>query len=545
MNSKKRILSLLSLTLVFPLSGCFFLHPSNVEIIIHDFLSSNQENDDSKTYSYVTKTNYQTVSESGNYKTSNLTNKNIGLGYGYHYLPSTGDVKLLVIPIATQDYGFSSEEIQRIQDGFFGESSDTGWESVSSFYKKSSGGKLNITGSVSKIVKLNRTKDQLLSAQKSYSANNKNYTDAILTTALDALNRNNMDLSQYDSDSDGYIDAVWMVYACPYESGSDLFWAYTTWTSDTTSFDNVRASTYSWASVDFLTEKDYGGFPEKADAHTFIHETGHMMGLDDYYSYDNDMRTNYDAPAGGVDMMDLNIIDHDAYSKYLLNWYKPFVLTDEYIQANKGTITLQSFEDTGSSILIPIMKDGNNVYNGTPLDEYLILQYYTPTGLNQSDSEGYYPNPRGYRAYTESGVLVYHVNASIGRLIMNSSNTAIVNDGRKYNALPDYSEEWGRTYLYAFLYSNTKSYSYGDLINDTSSSYYRTRMISLLPAKGSKVSAKTVNDYGRNNCLFRTTSPSFKSAYPDFMFDDGTHPAYSFKVTSQTDKDCVLTFDTF
>ena len=60
------------------------------------------------------------------------------------------------------------------------------------------------------------------------------------------------------------------------------------------------------------------------DAHTFIHETGHLLGLDDYYDY-NDYRG---AKGGlyGADMMDNNIGDHGSVNKLLLGWIEPTVV---------------------------------------------------------------------------------------------------------------------------------------------------------------------------------------------------------------------------
>ena len=95
---------------------------------------------------------------------------------------------------------------------------------------------------------------------------------------------------------------------------------------------------YSFASVDFIFGDGDLNYP---DARTYIHETGHMLGLIDYYS------DNSSAPAGMVDMMDFNIGDHNAYSKFSLGWVNPRIAT------KSGEYTLKPFQENGDCIIVP------------------------------------------------------------------------------------------------------------------------------------------------------------------------------------------------
>ncbi|MCX5775860.1 MAG: hypothetical protein NTV44_05865 [Firmicutes bacterium] len=69
-------------------------------------------------------------------------------------MPSKGDVHILVIPVTFTDYSCSTlpggcEGIKaQIQTTLFGAAEDTGWESLTSYYEKSSYGQLHISGFV-------------------------------------------------------------------------------------------------------------------------------------------------------------------------------------------------------------------------------------------------------------------------------------------------------------------------------------------------------------------------------------------------------------
>ena len=93
-------------------------------------------------------------------------------------------------------------------------------------------------------------------------------------------------------------------------------------------------------------------------------------------------------------MMDFNIIDHNAYSKYALGWIKPYVVT------GATTITLKPSATSGQAILLPTSTNG---WNGSAFDEYMLLEFYTPTLLNKKDSDSAYPDNE-QRGFTVNGI---------------------------------------------------------------------------------------------------------------------------------------------
>lgn len=152
------------------------------------------------------------------------------------------------------------------------------------------------------------------------------------------------------------------------------------------------ASIFSWASYDFM----YRGYGSGSlDAHTYIHETGHLLGLEDYYDYDRKR-----APLGGIDMMDRNIIDHNCYSKFALDWVNPFYAD------HTGTVSLRPSVTSGDCLLLP----SSTSWNGSAFDEYLMLELYSPTSLNASDAASQYAGSFP-QAFTKPGIRIYHVDA--------------------------------------------------------------------------------------------------------------------------------------
>lgn len=313
--------------------------------------------------------------------------------YKFHYLKSTGKQKILVIPVEFSDYhasnlkGGEEGSLRYIENAFFGETSKTFFESVSSYYYKSSYGQLTLEGKVSSWFKINKTVEQIKN-ESIYPIQSQH----VLQEAIKWYYKNYDDIDEFDQDKDGYIDAVWLIYSAPQKNSDYFLWAHT-YSDYSDNYGNIkpRASAYSWASYNFLFYQT-----SKPETHVLIHETGHLFGLKDYYSTDNG--ENKYAPTAYFDMMDTNIGDHNAFSKLLLNWTTPYVVKDEC------EITISSFTESGECILL------SPSWNGSAMDEYLLLEYYTPTYLQSADSKTRWE----YKNLSSRGLRVYHVDARIG-----------------------------------------------------------------------------------------------------------------------------------
>ena len=424
------------------------------------------------------------------------------------YLPSTGKSKILVVPVDFTDYraanklGSEEESQANIYTTFFGESEETGWESVSSYYEKTSYGSLIIEGSVTPWFHSSYSTTSFASLSYNGEYGYDDYYDPTWSLLNDvtewAKNTLDIDLSEYDTDNDGLIDGVWMVYACDveYNDNYDLYWAYTYWNYD--NYDELYYSgtglypfNYCWASYHFMFEGNYG----LPDAHTYIHETGHMLGLDDYYDVEGT-----EGVCGGVDMMDNNIGDHGAYSKYLLNWTAPYVIDGTQ---NSVTINLKPFESSGEFILL------GNGFNDSAFDEYITIEYYTPTGLNEKDKNGY---ADGLNTYTQAGVKINHIDARIICDHYNEEQTEITSS----EYVSSFSDENAG---YMIGQSNSPYYSY-DL---DGYNYCDFRLNHLIEADNDYTfnTESYYDKYGTSDVLFNTGDTFSLSNYSDF-FVNGT-----------------------
>ena len=341
------------------------------------------------------------------YTYSTLQNHSI---FNVDALPNTGNPKLLVVPVWFTDSNIyiRSQEDKRqirkdIETAYFGTAEECGWQSVSSFYEEESYGNVKLTGVVTDWYEIGQS-------VANYSRNLDNIMNAV-KSAVEWYKTESGDttMTSFDTDHNGYLDGVILVYGAPDyvamdKPSAEYLWAFTYWLQDTSKdVNNPNPNTFFWASFDFMYGKK-NGFPyhdgdtrfQNIDTHTFIHEMGHVFGLDDYYDYSNQY-----SPAAAFSMQDFNVGGHDPYSVMALGWTKPYVPT------KSCTIKIKDFRSSGDLILL------SPEFHNSPFDEYLLLELYTPTGLNEFDTfHSYqYVYPRGVETV---GIRLWHVD---GRLI--------------------------------------------------------------------------------------------------------------------------------
>ena len=445
---------------------------------------------------------------------------------GYPHFKSVGENNLLVVPLKIKGYEeyATVDNLKKINDSFFLEDSlnTLGYYSLSEYYKISSYNKLSIKGEVTPWIDLDLTTKEISSSSIS------NYTLDCGTyfpteKAINYIKENlNIDLTKYDNDKDGFIDGVYFIYGCPTflddsSLSSSTFWNFTYYNvlnKDKASISSPVLMTYSWSSFDMLSK---GSDKTKLDTHTYIHEFGHQLGLNDYYDTSNSGGLNpYTSPMGGLDMMDNNVGDHSAFSKFALGWVNPYIVKGDYGEVN---IDLKSLISDGECIILPTKE-----YNNTPFDEYFMIEYVKNDSINKVDSTIGYPSTfytdgRIIRFYSKNGIRITHI------------------DARSVDSNLDYTDNINDMVMTQF--SNTASTKQGYYCPLNNNSYVLTSLISANSSRntlGTFFVANNTDLYNASSTIdFTSNSNSSRASslpYNSNRFNDGNVFNYSIKIDS-------------
>ena len=284
---------------------------------------------------------------------------------------SLGTNKILVLLIAFTDqppsYTYAS-----MTNMIFGSGTPAQYprESLRNYYLRSSYGKLDIQGDVLGWYTCTNSR----SFYKPDGAASDNAANCrIIREALNYYDSLGYDFSQYDNDHDGYVDYLAVYWTGPVGAWASFWWGYS-WSlySDMVTNDGVRFYNFTWQWQDNSPV-------------VLLHETGHSLGLPDYYDYDDTIGPR--GGVGGLDMMAGNYGDHNGFSKYMFDWIDcTFVTSSVYnvpVHAMAGT--------PEAFIMMP------QVTNGTPFTEYFLAENRHRI-LNDTNSLG-------------NGMLIWHVDA--------------------------------------------------------------------------------------------------------------------------------------
>jgi len=302
-------------------------------------------------------------------------------------LPSIGRQRVFALLIGFSDYPGLNPKAE-IHRRLFNEGPvhERPYESLRDYYLRSSYGLLELAGTT---LGWYRTSYPQSSVQQTTQGR-----EDLILEAIDHFDAQGHDFSRYDNDADGAIDYFLVFYAGPHQEWGDFWWGYQqTYQDSSTTVDGLQLGAYSWQWESW----EVGG---PFTAGVAIHETGHALGLPDYYDYDAEIGPP--GGLGGLDMMDNNWGDHNAFSKFVLGWIDPMVV-------NEGSeeILLNPSSESRDAV---ILMHGDPVDD--PFGEYFIAQVRRRDG-NDVD-------------YPTNGLLIWHIDARTdgdGRFLYDNSYT--------------------------------------------------------------------------------------------------------------------------
>ncbi len=260
------------------------------------------------------------------------------------------------------------------------------YESLRNYYLRSSYNQLDIQGSVLGWYTTAYPWDSLPETTQG--------RESVIKEALNYYNSQGHDFTQYDNDGDGEIDYLIVIWTGPHGGWATFWWAYkATFTDSTYELDGKRLRTYSW-------QWESSGYPTgDFSVRTVIHETGHALGLPDYYDYN--VTVGPDGGVGGLDMMDASQGDHNFFSKFLLDWINP----STFASAGTHAVTLGPSATSEDAVLaMPAAFPGNafaeffmiqnrkRVGNDEELPADGLLIWHVDSRLNAAGTDFQYDN---------------------------------------------------------------------------------------------------------------------------------------------------------
>ena len=274
--------------------------------------------------------------------------------------PTKGNVRGLVIMVEFQDVTFSEEATKEVYNQMVNQENYNGTlatGSIYDFFHDQSNGEFSLNCDVVGPVKLSQN-------MAYYGENDRFDVDPICEMVDEAcrLVNDEVDFSQYDSNDDGMVDFIYVIYAGYGEAqggAPETIWPQS-WSLEYYSFeafDGVYLGQFACScelrGAEGTTLDGIG---------TFCHEFGHILGLPDLYdtgfmgqnpgmgywdtmdvgSYNNESKT----PAG-----------YTSINKYALGWMTPTVLDN-----NTTEVTLDAFATSNKSYFLVSETDANEYY---------------------------------------------------------------------------------------------------------------------------------------------------------------------------------------
>ena len=306
--------------------------------------------------------------------------------------------------------------------------------SLKAFYQEVSYGQLQLTSTVANNQWIQLPNNDAYYAYNDYANGN---PQEMVRHAVNVLNNQGFNFTQFDADHDGAIDAIDVIHVGPgYESTGNTscihsHYADLTWYGDEfRTHDGILINAYH-------TEPELREGGEITQIGVIAHETAHFFGLPDLYDYTGRSAGlgmwslmaagAWGGPSGWGGMGDgTRPIHPDAWSRFRFGWTTPQV-----ISASATGLRLRPSHSNGDVMRIDY---------GMPSRQFFLLENRQQTGFDQ-----YIP---------AAGLAIYHVDENRWFDVCTSYNYETCNNNDPSHYLVDLEQPDGQRELNSSNYEN-------------------------------------------------------------------------------------------
>lgn len=383
---------------------CYAILDANGNAVASDIQAANPAERTPEAAAFIATINYEQVAEKiltrrESFNSPMRKSSASGIGVMEARFPHMGSPRALVLLVAFADKAFTVENAHEYYDRFLNGDTFTDYGatgSVINYFTTSSNGQFtphfDVVGPLT------------LSNKTSYYGGNDSSDNDLrpceMVREACTLANAEINFADYDTDGDGYVDNVYVIYAGQGEA--DYGAANTIWPhSWKLSYGLGSAPTYDGVKVD-----DYGcgnewGLNAPDGIGTFVHEFSHVLGLPDLYCTNYNSSAVYITP-GYWDVLDSGPYNNEGrtpptYSIYARNafeWIDPVVISGE------ATIDLRELQEYNEGAVI-LTSDPN---------EFFLLENRQQTGWDT-----YIPG---------HGMLIWHVDYDASVFRKNTVNNS-------------------------------------------------------------------------------------------------------------------------
>lgn len=314
------------------------------------------------------------------------------------YVPTKGKIKIPVILVNFSDLHFTIDNpIAQFDDLFnvSGGSNKHATGSVRDYFIASSDSALILEYDIFGPFTLSQPMAYYGSNKQSGQnvTNHNTRAKELVKEAAELAIQNNIDLSPYDNNNDGYIDNISIVVAGYNEAEGgheDAIWPHYSVISNSPLYSNKYLSGYL-----IISEYRSSGGKEQAGIGTYCHEFGHALGLPDLYNTNNSEAYT----VGEWDIMCSGSYNNNgstppsftAFERFMMGWLTP-------IQLNSNSkVVLPPIESSNQAIIIAETTHNSDPSSPNP-SEFFFLENRQRVGWDA-----------GEEALVASGLLISHI----------------------------------------------------------------------------------------------------------------------------------------